>query len=278
MSDDTIRLVTVGRILRGRWRLLLVLTVLGALAGYGASLLFPPRYTTSASVLLPGAWEERELLTQQEIATSSAVTDRAAAALHWPGVGGKDLRHRVSARTADGNIITISGTASTPQRAQQLADQVARQFVAFAAQVVNAGTDSDAAAQLDTLRQMVVQSSRRITELADAADPGRTVESVQTRTELEKLRTSLREAITKLDQADPTAGKATMVVMGPAARPSGEAPPTRWQLMGAGALLFLLLAVLGHLAAARMSLLAAHRAGDRRCAGLAAAGHRRRAR
>ncbi|MYR57319.1 polysaccharide biosynthesis protein, partial [Streptomyces sp. SID625] len=77
MSDDTIRLVTVGRILRGRWRLLLVLTVLGALAGFGASLLFPPRYTTSASVLLPGAWEERELLTQQEIATSSAVTDRA---------------------------------------------------------------------------------------------------------------------------------------------------------------------------------------------------------
>ncbi|WP_018564539.1 Wzz/FepE/Etk N-terminal domain-containing protein [Streptomyces sp. PsTaAH-124] len=253
MSDDTIRLVTVGRILRGRWRLLLVLTVLGALAGYGASLLFPPRYTTSASVLLPGAWEERELLTQQEIATSSAVTDRAAAALHWSGVGGKDLRRRVSARTADGNIITISGTASTPERAQQLADQVARQFVAFAAQVVNAGTDSDAAAQLDTLRQMVVQTSRRITELADAADPGRTVESVQTRTELEKLRTSLREAITKLDQADPTAGKATMVVMGPAARPSGEAPPTRWQLMGAGALLLLLLAVLGQLAAARMS-------------------------
>jgi hypothetical protein len=44
-----------------------------------------------------------------------------------------------------------------------------------------------------------------------------------------------------------------MVVMGPAARPTGEAPPTRTQLIVAGALLFFLLAVVGHLAAARMN-------------------------
>jgi hypothetical protein len=42
-----------------------------------------------------------------------------------------------------------------------------------------------------------------------------------------------------------------MVVMGPAARPTGEAPPTRTQLIVAGALLFFLLAVIGHLVAAR---------------------------
>ena len=71
MSDDTIRLATIGRIIRRRRRLLAVLALVGALVGYGTSLLFPPRYTTSASVLLPGAWEERELLTQAEIATSS---------------------------------------------------------------------------------------------------------------------------------------------------------------------------------------------------------------
>ncbi|MGW1004258.1 Wzz/FepE/Etk N-terminal domain-containing protein [Streptomyces sp. NPDC002520] len=253
MSDDTIRLSTIGRILRRRWRLLAVLTVVGALVGYGTSLLFPPRYTTSASVLLPGAWEERELLTQQEIATSSVVVDRAAAALRWPGVSGGELRDRVSAKAADGNIIKISGTADTPERAQQLSDQVARQFVTFAAQVVDNNTDPEAATQLETLRKTVAQTSRRITELTDAADPGQTVESVQSRTELEKLRTSLQEAITKLDQADPAARKANMVVMGAAARPTGEAPPTRNQLVIAGALLFFLLAVIGHLTAARMS-------------------------
>ncbi|GLX21689.1 Wzz/FepE/Etk N-terminal domain-containing protein [Streptomyces lavendulae] len=255
MSDDTIRLVTIGRILRRRWRLLTVLAVVGALVGYGTSLLLPPRYTASASVLLPGAWEERELLTQAEIAASSVVVDRAAAALGWTKVSRTELRDRVGAKAADGNIIKISGTADTPERAQRLSDQVAQQFVAFAARISGDSTDPEAAARPEALRQLVTQTSRRITELADAAGRGQTVESVQTRTELAKLRTTLQEAIDKLDQADPAAGKAlkaNMVVMGPAPRPTGEAPPTRTQLIVAGAVLFLLLGLVGHLAAARM--------------------------
>lgn len=253
MNDDTIRLATIGRIIRRRGRFLAVLALVGALVGYGTSLLFPPRYTTSASVLLPGAWEERELLTQTEIATSSVVVDRAAAKLDRKRGDGAELRDQVSAKATDGNIIKISGTADTPERAQRLSDQVAQQFVAFAAGVVDDNTDPEAAARPETLRQMVVETNRRITELADAADPGRTVESVQTRTELANLHTALQEAINELDQAGPAAGKAKMVVMGPAARPTGEAPPTRTQLVAAGALLFFLLAVVGHLTAARMS-------------------------
>jgi hypothetical protein len=253
LSDDTIRLVTIGRILRRRWRLLAVLTVVGALVGYGTSVLFPPRYTASASVLLPGQWDERALLTQAEIATSSAVVDRAAATLGWTGVSGGELRDRVSATAADGNIIKISGTADTPERAQRLSDQVAQQFVTFAARIAGDSTDPGAATGPEALRQKVAETNLRITDLANAADPGRTVESVQARTELEKLRTALQEAMKKLDQANPAATKAGMVVMGPAARPTGEAPPTRMQLIVAGALLFFLLAVIGHLTAARVN-------------------------
>ncbi|MGP4046015.1 Wzz/FepE/Etk N-terminal domain-containing protein [Streptomyces sp. 2A115] len=251
MSDDTIRLVTIGRILRRRWRLLAVLTVVGALVGYGTSVLFPPRYTTSASVLLPGQWEERELLTQVDIATSSTVVDRAAAALDRSGVSGTELRDRVSAKTADGNIVKISGTADTPERAQQLADRMAKEFVTFAARITGGGTDSEATTGLETLRQEVEKTNGRITDLAEAADPGKTVEGVQARTSLERLRTSLEEAMKTLAESDPLASKAGMVVMGPAARPAGEAPPTRMQLIVAGALVFFLLSVIGHLAAAR---------------------------
>ncbi|MFF4587576.1 Wzz/FepE/Etk N-terminal domain-containing protein [Streptomyces sp. NPDC001388] len=254
MSDDTIRLVTIGRIIRRRWRLLTLLALVGALVGYGASLLFPPRYTTSASVLLPGTWEERELLTQTEVATSSVVVDRAAAKLGWTGVSGSDLRDQVSAKATDGNIIKISGTADTPERAQRLSDQVAKEFVSYATRIASESADPGAAAELDALQQSVEDTSRRISELADAADPGQTVESVQTRTELEKLRTALREAINTLEQADPSDDEAkNMVVMGSAARPTGEAPPTRTQLIAGGALLFFLFAVIGHLTAARMS-------------------------
>ncbi|GAA2454237.1 Wzz/FepE/Etk N-terminal domain-containing protein [Streptomyces mauvecolor] len=253
MSDDTIRLVTIGRILRRRWRLLAILTVVGALVGYGTSMLFPPRYTASASVLLPGQWEERSLLTQAEIATSSAVVDRAAAALGWKDVSAGELQDRVSASTSDGNIIKISGTADTPERAQRLCDQLAQQFVTFAARIAGDSTDPGTATGPDALRQQVADTNRRITDLANAANPGQTVESVQARTELEKLRTTLQEAMKKLDQTDPAANKAGMVVMGPAARPAGQAPPTRVQLIVAGALLFFLLAVVGHLTAARMN-------------------------
>ncbi|WP_327593231.1 Wzz/FepE/Etk N-terminal domain-containing protein [Streptomyces chartreusis] len=253
MSEDTIRLVTVGRILRRRWRLLAVLAVAGALVGYGTSLVFPPRYTASASVLLPGQWEERELLTQVDIVTSSTVVDRAAADLGWTGLSSDELRDRVSAKASDGNIIKISGTADTPKHAQQLSDRVAQQFVAFAERIAGGGTDSEAATGPEALRQQVEETNRRISDLADAADPGRTVESVQARTMLEKLRTSLEEAMTKLDEADPANNKAGLVVMGPAARPTGEAPPTRVQLVVTGAVLFFLLAVVGHLVAARMN-------------------------
>ncbi|MFE0174560.1 Wzz/FepE/Etk N-terminal domain-containing protein [Streptomyces sp. NPDC059002] len=253
MSEDTIRLVTIGRIFRRRWRLLAIVAVLGAFVGYGASLVFPPSYTTSTSVLLAGQWEERELLTQAEIAASSAVVDRAADTLGWDGVSGSELRDRVSAKAADGNIIKISGTAETPERAQRLSDQVARQFVTFAARIAGDSSDSESAEGPEALRQKVVQTNRRISDLANAADPGQTVESVQARTELEKLRTALQEAMKKLDEADPASSKANMVVMGPAARPTGEAPPTRTQLVAAGALLFFLAAVIGHLAAARVS-------------------------
>ncbi|MFI0716869.1 Wzz/FepE/Etk N-terminal domain-containing protein [Streptomyces inhibens] len=253
MSDDTVRLVTIGRILRRRWRLLAIVAVVGALVGYGTSVLFPPRYTTSASVLLAGQWEERELLTQAEIAASSAVVDRAAATLGWTGVSGGELRDRVSAKAADGNIIKISGTADTPERAQRLSDEVAQQFVTFATRIAGDNTDPEAATGPEALRKKVVETNRRITDLANAADPGQTVEGVQARTELEKLRTALQEAMKKLDEADPATNKTNMVVMGPAARPAGEAPPTRMQLIVAGALLFFLLAVIGHLAAARVN-------------------------
>ncbi|MFD9509421.1 Wzz/FepE/Etk N-terminal domain-containing protein [Streptomyces mirabilis] len=254
MSDDTIRLVTIGRILRRRWRLLAVLAVVGALVGFGTSVLvLPPRYTAEASVLLPGQWEQRELLTQVDIATSSAVVDRAAAALGWKGVSGAELRDQVSAKADDGNIIKISGTADTPERAQRLSDQVAQQFVTFAARIAGGGTDPATATGTEALRKKVAETNRRITDLANAADPGQTVESVQARTELEGLRTGLQDAMKKLEEANPATTKASMVVMGPAPRPTGAAAPTRTQLIVAGALLFFLLAVVGHLAAARVS-------------------------
>ncbi|MCA1673008.1 MAG: hypothetical protein LC799_12705 [Actinobacteria bacterium] len=117
-SDDVVRLSVIGQIVRSRWRLLAVLAAVGALLGVGASLLFSPGYESTSSVLLQGSQGEEDLLTEAQIATSSVVLDRTAAALGWD-VTGEDLRGMVTAEVLDGNVIEVGGLAESPDRAQQ---------------------------------------------------------------------------------------------------------------------------------------------------------------
>ncbi|MFE0024082.1 exopolysaccharide biosynthesis protein [Amycolatopsis sp. NPDC059021] len=254
MRDDTVRLSMVGQVLRRRWRLLAVLVVVGGLAGAGASLLFSPGYKTSASVLMQGPRQADELLTQAQVATSSVVLDRSAANLGWH-VSSDDLRKRITASAAQGNVVTLEVSGATADEAKQLADQVADQFVKYSTQLL--ANSMDPAGQLareqrETLRQQVVQTNQKISDLQRSVEgKDLTVESVQARTQLEGLRTSLEQAINNLNQADAATGQGNMVVMGPAARPSAAAAPTMVQFVAGGAVLFFLVGVLGHLFAAR---------------------------
>jgi capsular polysaccharide biosynthesis protein len=253
VNDDQARLSVIWRVLRLRWRLLIVIAVLGAFVGAGASLVFSPGYETSTSVVLQGARDPDELLTEAQVAQSSVVLDRAAAALKW-GVSGADLVSQVSAAVADGNIIEITATANTPERAQQLADRVAQEYVTFSTQLLS--TTADASAQVSqeqqqTLRQQIIETNQKISDLHNSAGQGQTIDSVGVRTELEQLRTALSQAVAKLDDLDSASGQAKMVVMGPAERPVGPAAPTMTEFIGGGALVFLLIGVFWHLFAAR---------------------------
>ncbi|HVW44188.1 MAG TPA: exopolysaccharide biosynthesis protein [Amycolatopsis sp.] len=252
MGDDTVRLSTIGQILRRRWRVLLALAVLGALVGAGVSVLFSPGYQTSANVLLQGTRDTSELATEAQVATSSVVLDRSAQALNW-GVGADKLRDSVTALTSDGNIVQITATGSTPQRAKQLADQVAKDYVAYSAQLVGSALDATSQIkqeQTDSLRRQVQETSDRITDISRSAT-GLTVESVEVRTDLEDLRTGLAQAMAKLDELDGTGSQAKVVVMGSAELPSSPAPPTMIDFVGGGAIVFFLVGVLGHLIRAR---------------------------
>lgn len=247
------RLSMIGQVLRGRWRTLVVLAVFGALIGAGASLILSPGYRTTSSVLIQGPREADELLTQASVATSSVVLDRTAAVL---GRGsGHDLRDKVTTSVAQGNVITIEATGDTAEQTQQLADQVAQEFVKYSTQILTGS--GDAAVQLaqerrETLRQQVAQTNQRISELsAKVSDGTTTVESVQLRTELQSLRSSIEQAMSNLNAADTASGLGNMVVMGSAERPASPAAPTLPQLALGGAALFFVLGLLGHLFIAR---------------------------
>lgn len=254
LTDDTVRLSTIGQVLRGRWRTLVVLALLGALVGAGSSVILSPGYRTTSNVLLQGPREADELLTQAEVATSSVVLDRAAAVL---GRGsGADLRDRVSTTVAQGNVITIAATDDSAEHAQQVADQVAQEFVKYSTQVL--ASTGDAAVKVaqerrETLRQQVAQTNQRITELTEKVSDGTTsVETVQLRTELAALRSSIEQAMSTLNATDTTSGGlGSMVVMGAAQRPTSAAAPTLPQLALGGAALFFVFGLLGHLFAAR---------------------------
>lgn len=253
MNDDTARLTIVWQVLRQRWRLLIVIAALGALVGAGASMVFSPGYETATSVLLQGPRDPNELLTETQVAKSSVVLDRAAGALKW-GVSGADLADQVTATVAEGNIIDIKAMADTPERAQQLADRVAQEYVTFSTQLMATTGDSSAQVsqeQQQTLRQQVLDTNQKISELHNSAGQGQTIDSVGVRTELEQLRTALSQAVSKLDELDTASGSAKMVVMGPAERPAGPAAPSMTHFVGGGAVLFFLVGLFGHLFTAR---------------------------
>ena len=252
-TEDPARLSTLALVLRRRWRLLVTLSVVGALLGVVASLLFSPGYVTSTSVLLQGPREPDELLTEAQVAMSSVVLDRAALALGW-GATGADLQDSVTAEVADGNVIKISASADTAEKAHQLADQVAQEYVQFSTQLIS--NTADASAQMmreqkDALREQIRVTNEKISALHESIPQAPTVESVQTRTNLEGLRTALQQAVTKLEEADAATAQANMVVMGPAERPSGPAAPTMPHLVLGGAVLLFVIGLFGHLFAAR---------------------------
>jgi capsular polysaccharide biosynthesis protein len=249
VSDETVRLSMIGRVLRGRLRLLVVLAIVGALVGAGASLVFSPGYEATASVLLQGPRQADELLTEAQVATSSVVLNRAAKNLGL-AVTDTKLKDSITASVANGNVVAITAAATSADGAQRLADQVAQEFVKYSTQLL-ANTANAAGQSLkeqqDSLRAQVLQTAQQITALSRSVTQGLTVESVQARTSLEALRTSLDQAMNNLSQVDAATSQGNMVVMGPAERPSSPAAPTLTQLIGGGAILFFLLGLLGHL-------------------------------
>lgn len=254
MNDDVVRLSAIGRVVRRRWRQLTVFALIGAALGAGASVLSFPGYETSSSIVLQGQRSEDEVLTEAQIAMSSVVLDRTAAALAW-GMSGAELRDSVSVKIADGNVIEVKGTAGSPHEAQELTDQVVEEYVTYSVQLVSSPTN--ASSQLlqekrDALRQQVAQTNQRLTALHSAVESGRlTVDSVQARTELEALRSGLAGAIKELDEAEATSSQANLVVLGSAELPANTMVPTAAQWAAGGALGFFALGLFAQLAIAR---------------------------
>lgn len=260
-EDDVLRLSFIGGIARRNWRLLAALAVLGGLLGFGASPLLSPGYVAVSKVLLQDVADEEELLTEVQIAMSQVVLDRTADGLGW--VSGADLRGAVTAEVLEGNVIRVTGTADTQERAVQLTDRATAEYVAFSDRLLNDAASAGSAVLQDR-RDSVVDRIRTIRERIDELQGSplvgaTTVEGALARSELDQLNGSLNDANAELDDidgreaenvAENQAGRAAIGVLEPAV-PGGAASPTMVQLIAAGALLLPLLGLFALIAVSR---------------------------
>lgn len=260
-EDDVLRLSFIGGIARRRWRLLAVLAVLGGLLGFGASPLLSPGHVAASKVLLQDVADEEELLTEVQIAMSQVVLDRTATGLGW--ASGADLRDAVTAEVLEGNVIRITGTAPTQERAVQLADRVTAEYIAFSDQILDDAT-SGATAVLQDRRATVVErieaTGGEIAELQRSPLVGvDSPEGARVRAELDQLGGFLNDANAELDELDGRAAESTaeneaargaIGVLEPAI-PGGAATPSVVHLVAGGTVLLPLLGMFALVATLR---------------------------
>lgn len=263
MNDTAIGAAMVGRLLRRRWPVFMAIALVGALLGLASSFVLSPGYVSTSKVLLQGDRDAKQLGGETYIATSLVVLDQVAAQLGG-GQNGAQLRSRVSA-SLDGNVITISGKAPTPEGAQLLTRQVTAAYVDFSTQIVSdaaAAAAETAKKTRDLIQKRLDEANARIAQLQTAPGVGTdTPAGAAIQAELAQERTAVSEATKDLQQLDTATSDATVnaamstssaSVIEPAVRPLGEALPTPPQLVVVGAVLLVVLGVIAHLVGLRL--------------------------
>jgi len=125
------------RVIRTFWRTVLVVLLVGAAAAAADAFYSLPKYQATTLVLLPAPASTsgttpaaRQVTTDARIATSAAVLLPAGRSAD-PSLSLETLQRRVTALNAATSVLKIVATGSTRRGAEDLANAVANQLVAF---------------------------------------------------------------------------------------------------------------------------------------------------
>jgi hypothetical protein len=161
--------------LRSGWPLVLILGLVFAAAAYVISVRTPARYVASARVFLAadqvganGADPVREVLTQSQLAVSTAAVTQVSRQLHLPAtVITEDV---VTDVTPNSNYFTVSGASNTAEGAVALVSAIEQAYQNLVGQQTQGGTDNGLLDQL-VQQRVSVQSAYATAKQQLAANP-----------------------------------------------------------------------------------------------------------
>ncbi|MGO8882169.1 MAG: Wzz/FepE/Etk N-terminal domain-containing protein [Streptosporangiaceae bacterium] len=155
MTEQALDLRRSVRIVRRRWIAVVIVAVLGFLAGAGYAVLKPPTLVSSALVVLPTS--THDVPTQVVIADSDPVLSAALPKIK-PAMSLQALDKKVRVRSLTSNIITISAEGGSPAQAEGNANAVADAYVSY----VNNANSASGKVQARLLESATVATGRSL--------------------------------------------------------------------------------------------------------------------
>ncbi|NYD55952.1 hypothetical protein BKA08_000190 [Nocardioides marinisabuli] len=266
MSEQNLDLGAVWATLRRHLRLLLLVVVVGAVAGVALAVYRPPQWTSTSVVLLPPSSEsgvgaaERDSGTQVRVATSDLVLGQAGRRV-VPPLDLHEVQEAVEVSATTPDVLRFTAHADGPEQARELADAAAAaelRYISSAAARLRDAARSGRETRLQTLRatlRTVDRDIRATTERRDAEVFGSVAEKALTAA-LAQLTAQQASLVLQADQvaeaASADVGRDTASLIeaaSPATRPGLVLQRVLHGLAGAAALL--LLAMLALLVSAR---------------------------
>jgi capsular polysaccharide biosynthesis protein len=258
MSEQVLDLQTVLSVLRRQRRVLVLMTLLGAVAGVAVVRVDPPEYVSSAQVLLPPAPDNqnglgRDTETDVRVALSDVVLGPAGRAVS-PQLDLTEVQSRVTVSAPTSNVLQFEARSSRASQARALVGAAAAaevQYLQMAASSLSVAQQSVLKDRTETLREQLDTVGREIettrnrmeTEKSSSArwhnDATAVARLVAQQTQLHLQVESLEEQSTPSQ----TGGDAQLIE---APTPAKRSDLVLWYSMGGliGALLFLLLSAL----------------------------------
>ena len=155
MTEQALDLRRSVRIVRRRWIAVVIVAMLGLLAGVANTVLKPPMLASSALVIVPPA--TRDVPTEVVIADSDPVLSGALPRVR-PAISLQALRNKIQVKSLTSNIITITALAKTAGQAEGNANAVAESFVAYA----NNGSNAAGKVQARLLEPALTATGRSL--------------------------------------------------------------------------------------------------------------------